>query len=88
MSVTYTDTELRNLVEEYITMQIKEFTFNGVSSFILYRAIEEERTSNAGLYESNEQAPADCERVNKILKQIVAEHRIIAYDYGYVSIAH
>lgn len=76
VSVTYTDAELRNLVEEYITMQKKEFTFRGVCSFILYRAMEEERTKNDGLYESNELAPADCDRVSSVLDKIVAEQRI------------
>lgn len=30
ISVTYSDEKLRILVEEYITMQRKEFTFKGV----------------------------------------------------------
>ena len=35
ISVEYTDTELRNLVEEYITMQKSEFTLKGVCSYVL-----------------------------------------------------
>ena len=34
-----------------------------------YRAMEEERTSNAGLYERNELTPVDDERLSKICKQ-------------------
>ena len=76
ISVTYSDLKLRVLVEEYITMQKKEFTFRGVCSYILYRAMEEERTKHNGLYQSNELAQADCDRVSKILNKIVAEKRI------------
>lgn len=35
VSVTYTDAELRNLVEEYITQQKSEFTLKGVCSYVL-----------------------------------------------------
>lgn len=35
ISVTYTDCELRNLVEEYITQQKSGFTLKGVCSYIL-----------------------------------------------------
>lgn len=80
ISVSYSDEKLRVLVEEYITMQKKEFNFKGVCSYILYRAMEEERTKGDGLYESNELAPVDSERVSKILERIVAEHRIEALD--------
>ena len=54
ISVTYSDEKLRILVEEYITTQKKEFTFRGVCSYILYRAMEEERTANKGLYGTNQ----------------------------------
>lgn len=48
----------------------------------------QERTNCTGLYESDELAPADSERISKILKQIVAEQRITAHDSGFVSIIH
>lgn len=35
VSVTYTDAELRNLVEEYITQQKAGFTLKGVCSYVL-----------------------------------------------------
>ncbi len=35
VSVTYSDAELRNLVEEYITQQKSEFTLKGVCSYVL-----------------------------------------------------
>ena len=76
ISVTYSDEKLRILVEEYITMQKKDFTLKGVCSFILYRAMEEERTKCDGLYESDQLNPVDNERVSKILDKIVADGRI------------
>ncbi len=36
ISVTYSDAELRNLVEEYITQQKSEFTLKGVCSYVLF----------------------------------------------------
>ena len=90
IAVNYSEAKLRILVEEYITMQREDFTFNGVCSFVLYRATEEEGTKNHGLYESNELAPADCERVNSILHKIVEDNRIAltADNTQYVKIAN
>lgn len=76
IAVDYSDAKLRILVEEYITMQRKDFTFKGVCSFVLYRAMEEERTVGAGLYESDLLSPADCDRVRVILEKIVHEGRL------------
>lgn len=78
--MTYSDEKLRILVEEYITQQKKGFTFKSACSFILYRAMEEERTKTNGLYESNELAPVDCERVSCILEKIIREGRIVVID--------
>lgn len=85
ISVTYSDSKLRVLIEEYITMQKKEFSFKGVCSYILYRAMEEERTKSDGLYESNNLAHTDSERISKILEKIVAEHRIETRGAGFVN---
>lgn len=76
ISVTYSDEKLWILVEEYITMQRKDFTFKGVCDYILYRAMEEERTKGDGLYESDQLAQNDCVRVNCILQRIINEQRI------------
>lgn len=35
ISVDYTDAQLRNLVEEYITQQKSRFTLKGVCSYVL-----------------------------------------------------
>lgn len=78
ISVTYTDTQLHILVEEFITMQRKEFTFRGVRDFVLYRAIEEGRTAGQTLYESNELQPSDQERIRCVLTKIADEGRFAA----------
>ena len=80
ISVTYTDQHLRILIEEFIAMQRSEFTFKSVCSNILYRAMEEGRKANDGIYESNQLEQKDCERVSIILDKIVAEGRIIKND--------
>ncbi len=76
ISVNYSDERLRTLVEEFITMQKHDFTFKSLCSFVLYRAMEEEKTANSGLYKSNQLSPADCERISGILRKIVKEGRL------------
>lgn len=76
ISVNYSDSKLRILVEEYITMQKHDFTFKDLCSYVLYRAMEEEKTANTGLYESNQLSPADSERISIILRKIVKEGRL------------
>lgn len=76
ISLKYSDSKLRILVEEYITMQKHDFTFKSLCSYVLYRAMEEEKTENTGLYESNQLSPADCERICDILRKIVKEGRL------------
>jgi hypothetical protein len=38
--------------------------------------MEEEKTANTGLYESNQLSPADCERISVNLRKIVKESRL------------
>lgn len=76
ISVTYSDGKLRVLVEEYITMQKHKFTFNDLCSYVLYWAKEEGRTTNKGLYESNQLDAADYERISVILRKTINEGRI------------
>lgn len=76
ISVTYSSERLRTLVEEYITMQKHDFTFKSLCSYVLYRAMEEEKTANTGLYESKQLCPADCERISNILHKIIKEGRL------------
>lgn len=57
-------------------MQKHDFTFKSLCSYVLYRAMEEEKTENTGLYESNQLSPADCERICDILRKIVKEGRL------------
>ena len=76
IAVKYSDEKLRILVEEYITMQKHDFTFKSLCSYVLYRAMEEDKTLTNGLYDSNQLDPGDCERINIILKKIISEKRI------------
>ena len=85
ISVTYTDQQLRILTEEYIAMQRSEFSFKCVCSYILYRAMEEGRTANNGIYESNQLEMKDSERVSIILDKIVGEGRIEKNDALFIK---
>ena len=85
ISVTYSDSKLRILVEEFITMQKHEFTFKDLCSYVLYRAMEEEKTANTGLYESNQLSPADSERISIILRKIVKEGRLACGTNSFVD---
>lgn len=85
IQVTYTDQQLRILIEEFISMQRSEFTFKDVCSDILYRAMEEGRTANDGIYESNQLEQKDCERVSIFLDKIVAEGRIEKKDTIFIK---
>lgn len=80
IQVTYSDDRLRTLVEEFITMQKREFTFKDLCSYVLYWAKEEDKTANNGLYESNELDKADSDRLIRVLEKIVLEGRIAATD--------
>ena len=78
IAVTYSNAELRILVEEFIFQQKKEFTFKSLCSFILYWAMEEGKTSRNGnsVRESNELPESDQDRVRCILESIVKDGRI------------
>lgn len=80
IQVTYSDDRLRTLVEEFITMQKREFTFKDLCSYVLYWAKEEGKTANNGLYESNELDKSDSDRLIRVLEKIVLEGRIAATD--------
>lgn len=76
ISVTYSDEKLRILVEEFITMQRRDFSFKSLCSYVLYRAMEEDKTANKGLYESNQLSSADSQRICNILRKVIGEGRI------------
>lgn len=80
ISVKYSDEQLRTLVEEFITMQKHDFSFKDLCSYVLYWAKEEGKTSNTGLYESNDLDAADGKRLSLVLEKIVGEGRIVATD--------
>lgn len=77
VSVTYSDAELHNLVEEYITQQKEEFTLKGACSYVFYWAVEDSKIAEGNnIIENYELQASDQERVNRILKAIVADGRI------------
>ena len=78
IAATYTNAELRILVEEFIFQQKKEFTFKSLCSFILYWAMEERKTAGNGsaVRESNELQESDQDRVRCILESIIKDGRI------------
>lgn len=78
ISINYPDEKLRILVEEYITQQRGSFTLKGVSSYVLYWAMEDGRTIGTGLHESNQLSQHDCDRINRLLMKIAGEGRITA----------
>lgn len=83
ISVTYSDAELRNLVEEYITQQKSEFTLKGACSFILYWAVEDSKIADAKIpIESNEINSIDQDRLQRILEAVKADGRIVAINSG------
>ena len=78
VSVTYSNSELRNLIEEYITQQKNAITLKGACSYILYWAVEDSKVDSAGAkpIESNELQSSDQERIKSVLEAIVADGRI------------
>ena len=78
ITLTYSDAELRILVEEFVVQQKKEFTFRSLCSFILCWAMEEGKTVGYGciIRESNELLESDQDRVRRILESIVMDGRI------------
>ena len=78
LAVTYSNAEMRILVEEFISQQKKEFTFKSLCAFILYWAMEERKTAGncSAVRESNELQESDQERVRCILESIVKDGRI------------
>lgn len=83
--INYSDTQLRILVEEYITQQRSTFTLKGACSFVLYWAMESGHTTGVPgqLYESDQLQAEDCDRVRSILEKIAREGRITATVEGY-----
>lgn len=78
ISLTYSDAELRNLIEEYIIQQKAEFTFEGVCSYIAYWAMEYGMKSGNSkiIYESNKIQPDDQDRVRCVLDAFIRDGRI------------
>jgi len=77
ISINYSDEKLRILVEEYITQQKSSFALKGVCSYVLYWAMKDGHTNGTGLYESEQLAQADSDRISIVLEKIAGEGRIV-----------
>ena len=83
VSVVYSNAELRNLVEEYITQQKSEFTLKGVCSYVLYWAVEDDKVAQGdSLIVSNAISNADQQRVKRLLEAVVTDGRIVSVSDG------
>lgn len=83
VSVTYTDAQLRNLVEEYITQQKSGFTLKGVCSYVLYWAVEDDKVAQGdSLIVGNAISNADQDRVKRLLEAVVTDGRIVSVSDG------
>lgn len=83
VSITYTDAELRNLIEEFITQRKEEFSLRDACSYVLYWAVEDGKLAAVkDLVESYELHTCDQERVKHILEAIITDGRITAISSG------
>lgn len=83
ISVTHTDAELRNLIEEFITQRKEEFSLRDACSYVLYWAVEDAKVAaGKGLIESDELQLSDQERVKRFLETIIADGRIVSDSKG------
>ena len=78
MSVTYTNSKLRSLIEEYITQHKNVITLKGVCSYVLYWAVEDNKVvdEESKLFDGNELHLCDQNRIQFILESIVKDGRI------------
>lgn len=76
--LSFSDVELRTLVEEYIAQQKSEFTFKGLCSYVLYWAMEDGKMANPdkAMLPNYELQPSDQERVKSKLDAIIHDGRI------------
>lgn len=88
ISINYSDEKLRILIEEYITQQRTSFTLKDVSSYVLYWAMEDGHTSGTGLYESDQLAFADCDRISGVLVKLADEGRIAISGEGFEKLTN
>ena len=86
IGINYSDEKLRILVEEYITQERSTFTLKGVCSYVLYWAMEDGHTNGAGLYECDQLAQTDCERIYSVLQKVVGEGRIASNGEQYQKV--
>lgn len=75
--IQYSDKNLRILAEDYIIKHRSAFTLKGVCTYVLYCAMEDGHSTGSGLYESDQLASADCDRISSVFVKIADEGRIV-----------
>lgn len=88
IALTYSDSDLRTLIEEYIIQQKAEFTINSVCAYIAYWAMEDGKAVAEGghIYASNEIQPGDKVRVQQTLAAIIRDGRITSSGETYCRV--
>lgn len=76
--VTYTQEELRQVIEDYLNDVTTEFSFRGLCSYIIDKAITEGkvRDANHTQYSSREINPSSAIEVSKYLWELIWDKRI------------
>ena len=76
--VTYTQEELRQVLESYLKEVDTEFSFRGICSYIVDKAIKEGKVRDAShtQYSSREMNPLSAIEVSKCLWELIWDKRI------------
>lgn len=85
VSVTYTDAQLRNLVEEFITQRKEGFSLRDACSYILYWAVEDDKVADGNnLIVGTELQTSDQERVKRIIDSVALDGRLLEDGYKWL----
>lgn len=76
--VTYTQEELKQVVDNYLKDMTTEFSFRSLCSFIVDKAIDEGKVYNAGhtQYSNHDLNPISAIEVSKYLWELIWDKRI------------
>ncbi len=76
--VTYTKEELENVINEYLNGVQTEFSFRGICSYIIDKAIKDEKVADAKntQYSSREMSPLSAIEVSKYLWSLIWDKKI------------
>ena len=91
VSLTYSEEELRTIIEQYISAQDYEFSYKSICHYVLDKAKQEGKVPNAGCtqYSSSELNPFSGIVVSRLLWEMIWEKKIFVafganpYQGGY-----